>query len=81
MHADGDNKDKLYCNDLVPERFGRHREYALGKNSGKANIIQNLNELGLELTPEQTKAFVYMELKRSWSFWGAQPIMMPILHR
>lgn len=56
VHADGDNKDKLYCNDLVPERFGRHREYALGKNSGKANIIQNLNELGLELTPEQTKA-------------------------
>ena len=56
VHADGDNKDKLYCNELVPERFGRHREYALGKNSGKANIIQNLNELGLELTPEQTKA-------------------------
>lgn len=56
VHADGDNKDKLYCNDLVPERFGRHREYALGKNSGKANIIQNLNELGLELTPEQTRA-------------------------
>ena len=56
VHADGDNKDKLYCNDLVPERFGRHREYALGKNSGKANIVQNLNELGLELTPEQTKA-------------------------
>jgi (R)-citramalate synthase len=56
VHADGDNKDKLYCNNLVPERFGRHREYALGKNSGKANIIQNLNELGLELTPEQTKA-------------------------
>lgn len=56
VHADGDNKDKLYCNELAPERFGRHREYALGKNSGKANIIQNLNELGLELTPEQTKA-------------------------
>ncbi|MBP8934524.1 MAG: 2-isopropylmalate synthase [Prevotella sp.] len=56
VHADGDNKDKLYCNDLVPERFGRHREYALGKNSGKANITQNLNELGLVLTQEQTKA-------------------------
>lgn len=56
VHADGDNKDQLYCNDLVPERFGRHREYALGKNSGKANIIQNLNELGLELNQEQTKA-------------------------
>jgi len=55
VHADGDKKDKLYCNALLPERFGRHREYALGKNSGKANITQNLSELGLELTPEQTR--------------------------
>ena len=55
VHADGDNKDNLYCNDLVPERFGRKREYALGKNSGKANIAKNLEELGLELTPEQTR--------------------------
>ena len=55
VHADGDNKDNLFCNDLVPERFGRKREYALGKNSGKANIARNLEELGLELTPEQTR--------------------------
>lgn len=55
VHADGDNKNNLYCNDLLPERFGRKREYALGKNSGKANIARNLQELGLELTPEQTK--------------------------
>lgn len=55
VHADGDNKDRLYCNDLVPERFGRKREYALGKSSGKANIEMNLQELGLELTPEQVK--------------------------
>lgn len=55
VHADGDNKDNLYCNDLIPERFGRKREYALGKNSGKANIAQNLKELGLELSAEQTK--------------------------
>lgn len=55
VHADGDNKDNLYCNDLIPERFGRKREYALGKNSGRANIARNLKELGLELTPEQTK--------------------------
>ena len=39
----------------MPERFGRRREYALGKNSGKANIAKNLEELGLELTPEQTR--------------------------
>ena len=55
VHADGDSKDKLYYNDLVPERFGRKREYALGKNSGRANIMKNLEELGLELTAEQTR--------------------------
>jgi len=49
VHADGDNKRNLYCNDLLPERFGRKREYALGKNSGKANIRKNLEELGLDL--------------------------------
>ncbi len=55
VHADGDNKDKLYYNELIPERFGRKREYALGKQSGRANIAKNLEELGLELTPEQTR--------------------------
>ena len=55
VHADGDKKNGLYQNALVPERFGRRREYDLGKNSGKANIIKNLEELGLELTPEQTR--------------------------
>ena len=55
VHADGDNKDNLYCNALAPERFGRRREYALGKNSGRANIAKNLEELGLALTPEQTR--------------------------
>jgi D-citramalate synthase len=55
VHADGDNKDNLYCNELKPERFGRKRAYALGKNSGKANIEKNLEELGLDLTVEQTR--------------------------
>lgn len=55
IHADGDNKHNLYQNALKPERFGRKREYALGKNSGRANIAKNLEELGLELTPEQTR--------------------------
>ena len=49
IHADGDNKSNLYFNDLLPERFGRVREYALGKTSGKANIAQNLQALGIEL--------------------------------
>ncbi len=55
VHADGDRKHNLYSNALVPERFGRKREYALGKNSGRANVLKNLENLGLELTPEETK--------------------------
>lgn len=55
VHADGDNKSGLYCNALLPERFGRQREYALGKNSGKANILKNLESLGLELTPDEAR--------------------------
>ncbi|MBR1462763.1 MAG: 2-isopropylmalate synthase [Prevotella sp.] len=55
VHADGDSKAGLYYNALKPERFGRKREYALGKNSGRANIAKNLEELGLVLTPEQTQ--------------------------
>lgn len=49
VHADGDNKNNLYFNDLLPERFGRTRQYALGKTSGKANILKNLQQLGIEL--------------------------------
>ncbi len=52
IHADGDNKNNLYYNDLLPERFGREREYALGKTSGKANIKKNLEALGIELNDE-----------------------------
>ncbi len=55
IHADGDNKNNLYFNDLLPERFGRKREYALGKNSGKANIEKNLQELGLKLNDVDLK--------------------------
>jgi len=55
VHADGDNKDKLYYNDLLPERFGRVRKYALGKTSGKSNIAKNLEELGIQLDPEAMK--------------------------
>ncbi|MAW15208.1 MAG: 2-isopropylmalate synthase, partial [Flavobacteriaceae bacterium] len=37
IHADGDHKKNLYFNELLPERFGRKRKYALGKTSGRAN--------------------------------------------
>jgi len=52
IHADGDNKNNLYYNELLPERFGRSREYALGKTSGKSNIKKNLEALGIELDDE-----------------------------
>jgi D-citramalate synthase len=55
IHADGDSKSNLYYNELLPERFGRTREYALGKTSGKANIQKNLEELGISLDNEDMK--------------------------
>ncbi|MDO1514505.1 alpha-isopropylmalate synthase regulatory domain-containing protein [Maribacter confluentis] len=55
IHADGDSKKNLYFSDLMPERFGRKRKYALGKMSGKANIQKNLQELGLTLNNEELK--------------------------
>lgn len=55
IHADGDNKNNLYFSDLMPERFGRTRQYALGKSSGKANIQKNLQELGLQLNDADIK--------------------------
>jgi D-citramalate synthase len=55
IHADGDHKDNLYFNDLLPERFGRKRQYALGKMSGKASIMKNLEDLGIELDKEEMK--------------------------
>lgn len=55
IHADGDKKNNLYFNDLLPERFGRAREYALGKTSGKANIAKNLEQLGISLDDEMMR--------------------------
>ena len=52
IHADGDSKDNLYFNNLLPERFGRKRKYALGKMAGKATIRKNLEDLGLNLSAE-----------------------------
>ncbi len=55
IHADGDSKKNLYYNDLLPERFGRKRKYALGKTSGKSNIQKNLEELGISLSKEEVQ--------------------------
>lgn len=63
IHADGDNKHNLYFNDLMPERFGRKRKYALGKTSGKASIEKNLDELGLKLSPEDIRKVTQQIIK------------------
>ena len=55
VHADGDAKDNLYTGALIPERFGRVREYALGKNSGRANVRKNLEAMGIELDDESMR--------------------------
>ncbi len=52
IHADGDQKGGLYESRLNPERFDRRRTYALGKMSGKASLIKNLEELDLSLSEE-----------------------------
>ena len=55
IHADGDKKNNLYFSKLMPERFGRQRLYALGKTSGKANIENNLRDLGITLADDDLK--------------------------
>ncbi len=56
VHADGDRKGNLYVSRLTPERFGRQREYALGKLMGRASLEMNLERLGIKLTSEQKKS-------------------------
>jgi len=53
IHADGDAKGDLYGSRLAPARFGRSRRYALGKLSGKASLIHNLEILGIELSDSE----------------------------
>jgi D-citramalate synthase len=52
IHADGDRKNNLYQTELRPERFSRQRGYALGKLSGKASVLKNLELLDINLSPE-----------------------------
>lgn len=64
VHADGDKKGNLYANLLLPERFGRKRDYALGKLSGKASIDQNLRTLGMAELSADLRAKVLQEIVR-----------------
>jgi len=83
IHADGDKKNNLYYNDLMPERFGRQRKYALGKTSGKSNIENNLAQLGIELPDADLKKVTQriIELgdkKKKWSHSRICPISFPM---
>jgi (R)-citramalate synthase len=51
VHADGDAKGNLYASRLAPERFGRERQYALGKLAGRASLAHHLQALGVALDP------------------------------
>lgn len=55
VHADGEQKGGLYVSRLRPERFGRQRDIALGKLSGKASVETILEDSAWssEMTPEQ----------------------------
>ncbi|NOQ55192.1 MAG: 2-isopropylmalate synthase [Nanohaloarchaea archaeon] len=55
IHADGDRKGNLYSNKIDPKRFGREREYALGKLSGMSSLDMNLNKLGITLSDNDKK--------------------------
>lgn len=55
IHADGDEKGNLYTSKLSSERFGREKEYALGKLSGRASLEQNLKKMNIELTKNEKK--------------------------
>ena len=55
VHADGDNKNNLYCNDLLPAAIRPCARICPRKNSGKANIRKNLESLGLELDEDSMR--------------------------
>jgi D-citramalate synthase len=55
IHADGDKKGSLYHTRLSPERFARRRKYSLGKLSGKASLLKNLEWLDITLSEENQR--------------------------
>ncbi|MEM4295403.1 MAG: hypothetical protein QXS91_01190 [Candidatus Anstonellales archaeon] len=55
IHADGERKAGLYTSRLSPARFGREKQFSIGKLSGKANIKVVLEELGINISDEEAK--------------------------
>jgi (R)-citramalate synthase len=73
IHADGDQKAGLYESELNPKRFDRERSYALGKMSGKASLLKNLEALDLSLSEEAQKKV----LKRIVELGDSKQIITP----
>ncbi len=79
IHADGDNKGGLYESYLSPERFGRKRSYALGKMSGKASLLKNLEKLDLSLSPENQEKVLKRIVKLGDSKQNITPDDLPFI--
>ncbi|MBN2615681.1 MAG: 2-isopropylmalate synthase [Bacteroidales bacterium] len=79
IHADGDNKDSLYFNELMPERFGRKRTYALGKLSGKASIVKNLEALGFHLDADSVRRITDRVIELGDQKEGVTPDDLPYI--
>ena len=79
IHADGDKKGGLYESQLSPERFGRKRIYALGKMSGKASLLKNLEKLDLSLSPENQEKVLKRIVKLGDSKQNITPDDLPFI--
>lgn len=79
IHADGDYKGGLYESTLRPERFDRKRRYALGKMSGRASLIKNLEALDLSLSEEVQEKVLNMIVKLGDSKQTITPDDLPFI--
>lgn len=79
IHADGDYKGGLYESNLRPERFDRKRRYALGKMSGRASLIKNLEAMDLSLSKEAQEKVLDMIVKLGDSKQTITPDDLPFI--
>lgn len=79
IHADGDVKGGLYETQLSPERFARRRSYALGKLSGKASVLKNIEELGIHLSEDNLKKVLQEVVKLGDSKETITPDDLPFI--
>ena len=79
IHADGDYKGGLYESVLRPERFDRKRRYALGKMSGRASLIKNLEAMDLSLSKDVQEKVLNMIVKLGDSKQTITPDDLPFI--